>query len=237
MLARLRRRRVFTTELRERRPVAEGTLEVSFERPAGFTFEAGQYIQVRLPKLLGRDPKGPSRVFSITSSPLDDERVSIAYRDTGSGFKQTLRKLPTGEEVMIEGPHGFYTLPRDASRPVIFVAGGIGITPFVSMLRFAAQTDRAVPRVTLLYANGNRKSAAYLEELDELARRSARLSLRNHFGIVDEATVRRSVGDLAASRWYVAGPPAMVDAIRGTLHSLGVDQRDVLFEEFVGYAS
>lgn len=237
MLARLRRRRVFTTALRERRPVAEETLEVSFERPAGFTFEAGQYVQVRLPKLLCRDPKGPSRVFSITSSPLDDERVSIAYRDTGSGFKQTLRELPIGEKVMIEGPHGFNTLPRDASRPVVFVAGGIGITPFLSMLRFADQTDRAVPRVTLLYANRNRKSAAYLEEVDELARRSARLTLRNHFGIVDEATIRRSVGDLAAPRWHIAGPPAMVDAVRGTLHSMGVDPPDVHFEEFVGYAS
>ena len=76
---------------------------------------------------------------------------------------------------MIKGPHGFYTLPRDASRPVIFVAGGIGITAFVSMLRFAAQTDRALPPVTLMYVNRNRKSAAYLEELGELARRSARL--------------------------------------------------------------
>lgn len=79
-------------------------------------------------------------------------------------------------------------------------------------LRFAAQTDRAMPWMTLLYANRNRKSAANLGEVDELARRSAGLSRRKRFGIVDEATIRRGVGDLAATRWNVAGPPAMVDA-------------------------
>lgn len=234
-LTRLRRRRVFTTALKGRRPVAEGTVEVTLERPAGFTFDAGQYLQVRLPALRARDPKGPSRVFSITSSPLDEDAVSIAYRDTGSGFKQTLQELSIGDEVIIEGPHGFYTLPLDPSRPVVFVAGGIGITPFLSMLRFAAEADRTSPRVTLLYANRNRKSAAFLEELDGLARRSSRLTLRKHFGAIDEPFLQGSVKDLAAQRWYIAGPPAMVDAVRGSLNSLGVDPLDVLFEEFIGY--
>ncbi len=215
--------------------MAEGTLEVSFERPAAFTFEAGQYLQLRLPKLLYRDRKGPSRVFSIASSPLDEGRLSVAYRDTGSGFKRTFRGLPAGSVVMIEGPHGFCTLPRNPSRPVVLVAGGIGITPFMSMLRLAVGSDGESPRVTLLYANRNAKGAAYLDELEEMERGNPRLTLRKQFGVVDDAFIRKSVKDLEGPRWYIAGPPGMVDATRSVLHVLGVDAGDVYFEEFLGY--
>lgn len=232
---RLRRCRVFTTALMERKPVAVETFQVSFARPAAFTFHAGQYLQIRLPKLLHRDPKGPSRVFSIASSPLDDEMISVAYRDTGSGFKRTLRELPIGSEVTIEGPHGFYTLPRDASRPLILVAGGIGITPFRSMLQFAARSEGDSPSVTLLYANRSHERAAYLDELEDLARRNPRLTLHKRFGLIDEVLIRKSVTDLDTPLWFIAGPPTMVDTVRSTLDVLGVDTNNVHFEEFIGY--
>lgn len=231
---RLRLRRVFTAALMERKQVAENTLEVSFERPEGFTFEAGQYIQVRLPKLLHRDRKGRSRVFSIASSPLDDTRLSVAYRETGSGFKRTLRGLDVGAEVRIEGPHGFYTLPRDPSRSVTLVAGGIGITPFMSMVRAARSSDDAYPRMMLLYANWSPKTAAYLDELADSERGNTRLTVRKHFGVIDEAFLRKHVNYLDCT-WYIAGPPIMVDAVRSALHVLGVGADRMHFEEFVGY--
>lgn len=233
---RLRLRRVFKTVLLERRQVADRTLEVSFERPERFTFQAGQYIQLRLSKLLHPDRKGSSRVFSIASSPLDEKKVSIAYRETGSGFKRTLRELAIGSEAMIEGPHGFYTLAGVPSRAVALVAGGIGITPFMSMLRFATESDEEAPaRVTLLYANWSPKGAAYLEELEDMERRNARLTLRKKFGIIDADFVRKNVKDVNGCIWHVAGPPIMVDSIRSVLHVLGVDSNSVYFEDFIGY--
>lgn len=227
-------RRVYTAALMERKQVAENTLEVSFQRPEGFTFEAGQFIQVRLPKLSHRDRKGRSRVFSITSSPLDGAQVSIAYRETGSGFKRTLRDLDVGAEVQIEGPHGFYTLPRDPSRSINLVAGGIGITPFMSMVRATRSSDNPAPQMTLLYANWSPKTAAYLEELEDSERGNRRLTVRKHFGVIDEAFIRNHVNDLHRI-WYIAGPPVMGDAVRSALHVLGVDSDQVHFEEFVGY--
>jgi len=231
---RLRRRRVFTTALTGRRQVAENTLEVSFARPDGFVFDAGQYLQVRAPKLLHRDARGGSRVFSIASSSLDEERVSIAYRETGSGFKRTLRELDLGSELQIEGPHGFCTLPRDPARPVALVAGGIGVTPFVSMLRSLDSRDDGWPPITLLYANKNARSAAFLGELDEMVRGNARLALYTRFGLIDESFIRKKFDDLDRT-WYLAGPPMMVDAVRSALHVLGVDASRVHVEEFVGY--
>lgn len=149
-MGRLRVRWVYTMAVTGRREVADGTVEVAVERPEGFAFHAGQYLQVRVPKLHVRDRKGPSRVFSIVSSPLDEDTFAIAYRDTGSGFKRTLGGLEVGEEVLLEGPHGFCTLPRDLDQRVVLVAGGIGIVPFLSMVRFAAETDGDSPHVTLL---------------------------------------------------------------------------------------
>ncbi|MGC0250467.1 MULTISPECIES: FAD-dependent oxidoreductase [unclassified Pseudactinotalea] len=228
------RRRVFTTALTGRRQVAENTLEVSFARPDGFVFDAGQYLQVRAPKLLHRDARGRSRVFSIVSSSHDEERVSIAYRETGSGFKRTLRELDLGSELQIEGPHGFYTLPREPVRPVALLAGGIGVTPFVSMLRSLDGREDGWPPITLLYANKNARSAVFLNELDEMARGNARLTLCTRFGLLDESFIRKKIDDLERT-WYVAGPPMMVDAVRSALHVVGVDASRVHFEEFVGY--
>lgn len=226
---------MFTTAILGRRQVAEETFEVSFARPAAFTFEAGQYLQVRLTKLEYRDPKGSSRVFSIASSPLDQESISVVYRDTGSGFKRTLQEMPIRSDVMIEGPHGFYTLPRDPARPVVFVASGIGITPFRSMLEFAAHSDREFPPVTLLYANSSRQRAAYLDELEEQTQRHPWLTLRKRFGGVDKGFIRRTVEDLDTPLWYIAGPPSVVDLVRSALQVLGVEDNDVHFEEFIGY--
>lgn len=229
------RRRKFTTALTGRRQVADDTVEVSFARPEAFTFHAGQYVQVRVPKLLHRDSRGGSRVFSVTSSPLDESTISIAYRETGSGFKRTLAELATGAEVKIEGPHGFATLPRDSGRPVVLVAGGIGITPFMSMLRLCRDDPGATPRrITLLYANRSPRTAAYLDELRDLGRVRTQLTVRTHFGLVDESFLRKDVTQTDAT-WYVAGPPIMVDAVRGTLHVLGVQTDRVHTEEFVGY--
>lgn len=227
-------RRVFTATLAERKQVAQNTVEVSFQRPEGFTFEAGQYIQVGLPKLLHRDRKGRSRVFSIASSPQDDTQVSIAYRETGSGFKQTMRDLDIGAEVQIEGPHGFYTLPHDPSRSVNLVAGGIGITPFMSMVRATRSSDHPSPRMALLYVNWSPKTAAYLDELKDSERGDPRLTVGTHFGVIDEAFIRTHVKNLHRT-WYIAGPPIMGDAVRSALHVLGVDADQVHFEEFIGY--
>jgi ferredoxin-NADP reductase len=228
--------RVFEAALIGRRKVAERTLELSFRRPDAFSFRPGQYMQVAVPKLLYPDRKGRSRVFSIASSPLDDEQLSIAFRYTGSGFKRTLKDLEMGAPVTIEGPHGFYVLPDSPPRPLALVAGGIGITPFLSMLRFATDNDYEPGcAITLVFANRNRKSAAYLEEMNDMASSRSYLRLMRHFGPIDAAALRGSVKDVAHCIWYVAGPPLMVDATRSALHSLGVDPGRVLFEGFVGY--
>jgi ferredoxin-NADP reductase len=226
--------RIYHATIIDRKVVAEDTLEVSFKRPEDFSFLAGQYIQLGVSQLLYPDIKGVSRTFSIASSPYDQERISVAFRDTGSGFKRTLKELPFGAPVNIEGAHGFFTLPQELASPVVFIAGGIGITPFLSMIRFADEKELASP-MTLLYANRSKESAAYLDELQTIANRNKDFILKNRFGKIDEEFMRQDVKNMEQSVWYIAGPPAMVTYARNALFLLGIEDSRVHCEEFAGY--
>jgi ferredoxin-NADP reductase len=118
--------------------VADGTMAFHFAKPPGFTFKPGQAIDV----VLG-DPRGGDRrhTFSLVSAPFEDELV-VATRMRDSPFKRALGELEDGGAARLDGPFGSLTLHNDRSRAAVFIAGGIGITPFMSMLRQAAHDGR-----------------------------------------------------------------------------------------------
>lgn len=226
--------RIHTATLLERKRIAEDALEVSFSRPASFAFAAGQHMQVQLPGLAHPDPRGDSRVFSIASSPNDRERVSFAFRRSASGFKRSLEQMPLGGEVVLEGAHGFFALRQAPRRPIVLVAGGIGITPHLSMIRFASEQQFDAP-LALLYRNRSERSAVYLDELTALARRNRGFSMRSTYSAIEVQDIRRTVEDFPAAVWHLAGPAGMVDRVRSLLLLAGVDELRVCTEEFVGY--
>ena len=226
--------RKYQTTLTGKKRVAKDTIEVSFNRPDGFYFRAGQYIQLGVPQLLYPDPEGSSRVMSIASSPLSHEEICVAFRDTGSGFKNTLKALNIGAPAIIEGPYGFFTLSEKPSCPIVFIAGGIGVTPYLSMLQYAAATKLDVT-ITLLYANSSNESAAYIKELQELSRHSNTIKLKSTIGRVDEHFLVNNVTNPYSCVWYISGPLSMVAAVRNLLFLLGIDEGQICFEEFTGY--
>jgi len=220
-----------------REQVAAGTMAFHFARPASFAFKPGQAITLELP-----DPPAEAnsarRIFSLTSAPFE-RRLTVATRmRESSAFKRALRTLPLGALLRLKGPQGVMTLHEDRSRAAVFIAGGIGITPFVSMLRQAAH-DRLDQRLLLLFSNRRPQDAAFLEELQELEARNPgfRLVARmtDQQGMLDEEALRRFVGDAAAPLYYLAGPPGMVDAVSAMLERIGVTSSDVRSEEFYGY--
>lgn len=219
----------------EQKTIAEKTCEVSFCLSGNeFSFLAGQYVRISAPKLLYADPKGISRVFSIASSPNDKNKISVAFRDSGSGFKRTLMELPIGSLIDIEGPFGYFTLPKDNSRPLVFIAGGIGITPFLSMVRYATE-EKPARQITLLYVNRNAESAAYLEELTTIAKQNPHFLLKNQFGRIDANFIQQSVKNLVEPIWYIVGLPTMVAETRYLLSRLDVNDAKIYFEDFIGY--
>jgi ferredoxin-NADP reductase len=212
--------------------VADGTMAFHFGRPRDFDFQAGQNVLVTLGEA------AESRTFTIASAPHQDD-LMIATRMRDSAFKNRLKTLERGTVVAIDGPNGMMVLHPDPRRPAVFIAGGIGITPFLSMLRDVAHR-RLGHATTLFYSNRSASSAAFLEELRvlEMTQRSFRLvsTLTEEGGDpIGEGLLRRHVTDLKAPVYYLAGPPGMTMAMQGMLAGLGVAPDDVQSEEFYGY--
>ena len=207
-----------------------------FERPAGFRHESGQNALFTL--------AGESRTFSIASAPYE-AHLTVATRMRDSVFKRTLKAAQPGLKIEIDGPDGIMTLHEDAARPAVFLAGGIGITPFLAMARDAAHRKLA-HRIVLVYANRRPQDAAFLDELRGLRARNPNYRLVDLFseppaswkgetGFIRRDLLERHLPDLRTPVYYFAGPPAMAMAMQSMLGEMGIADADMRSEEFYGY--
>jgi len=220
----------YDVKLLARHEIADGTMEFHFTRPDGFDFKAGQAIELVLP-----EPAG-GHAFSLVNAPSEGELV-VATRMRDSAYKRALRALPIGACVKVDGPFGSLTLHRNPSRAAVFIAGGIGITPFMSIVRNAVEECLKHP-MALVYSNRRARDAAYLDELRSIENLRLVATLTEEGGgFVDAAMIRRAAEGLPAPIFYVAGPPAMVEAMKAVLEKAGVEDTDVRSEEFFGYES
>lgn len=238
---------VYDTVLRRWEPVAEGTAAFYFEKPASFAHQAGQNAVFTLVDPPEVDAKGPSRTFTIASAPHEAE-LMIATRMRDTAFKRVLKSAVPGKRVRIDGPGGVMVLHEHAARPAVFLAGGIGVTPFLSMARHAAK-DRLPHRITLFYSNRRREDAAFLEELRALERSNPNYRLiatmaevekssrpwDGETGFIRREMLERHLDNLKSPVYYFAGPPAMTMAMQEMLEGLGVTENDMRSEEFYGY--
>jgi ferredoxin-NADP reductase len=237
----------YDTRLLAKALVAEGTMSFSLARPAGFEFTAGQFITLTFPGAPYQDSKGNKRTFSIASAPQERDRLMVATRLTGSAFKRSLAEAAIGTELVVGGPGGSFSLPKDAESAFVLVAGGIGITPFRSILFDAAARGLAA-RLTLHYSNRLPSGAAFHEELRRLAAENHRFE---YLPTVTEAeppvwngerrpiTAERLVPADPAQmpqKYLIAGPPGLVIAVREGLRKLVPPDR-VVDEAFEGYAT
>jgi ferredoxin-NADP reductase len=235
------------TRLLRRREIADDTMAFWFERPPQFRFQAGQAVSLTLRNPPETDAKGNRRTFSIASSPLEKD-IMVVSRMRDSAFKRTLRTMPLGAAVQLRGPIGNFTLTRGDRRPVVFLAGGIGITPFVSMLREQSVQGMG-RRIYLFYSNRTPGSSAFLDELTELAVADLQFRLlatvtdvdvpaalwNGHRGFISKDMLVGTVEDLLEPDYYVAGPPPMTAAMVALLTDASVPQGQIHTDEFFGY--
>ncbi len=213
--------------------VAEGTLEVAFGVPDSFSFVPGQYISITVHGLEERSMPEQFHDFSISSSPTTRGEVTVTFRLSESPFKKMLSTVPLGSQVTLEGPKGIFTLPETANPPQRFIAGGIGITPFRSMIRFAVETQTG-HQIRLDYYNKTPEQAAYLDELTSYAQSGKAFTLNTHYG----PFTGTELALLATSdeEYAIAGPPGFVHAARTFLEKQGISYDRIRTEEFSGYA-
>lgn len=227
--------------------VAERTIALQFEKPAGFVFRPGQCIDMTLLNPTETDAEGNIRTFSIASAPHEDF-LMVTTRLRNTAFKRQLPDLPLGTEVKIEGPSGNFTLHNNPAHAAIFLVGGIGITPVRSIL-LRASHDKLSQRIIVLYSNHSPEDAAFLEELTELQKENPNYTLiptmtdmtkstspwKGETRKIGPALLEKCLSGHPSPIYYVVGPPAMVNGVREMLAQAGIDDDDIRSEDFGGY--
>ena len=213
-------------------------------------YRAGQYAVVDLGTK--EDPKGPLRSFTMASSPTEDV-IQITTRIRDTPFKKKLATLEIGSTAKITSPLGKFVLPDDHSKSVVFLSGGIGVTPFRSMIRYA--TDKQVPsKVTMFDSNRNVVNTLFKEEFDDCLKRNNNLKIvytiteeeqsknaeewKGERGYVNEAMLTKFLtrNELDNSIFYMCGPPGMLKAMQKLLEDdLHVSIQRIKTEVFTGY--
>lgn len=220
------------------------TFRFSTEK-TGFQYRSNQAIRLALPKV--EDPWGPTRAFSLSSSPSELGVVAVTVKMTGSPYKEGLKSLQPGDPVVAIGPLG--DLLFDPSRDSLFIAGGIGVTPFRGMIRFAADTRRH-RAIRLLYSARVPEEFAFQGELDALARKEPKIDIRytvtrpaesnlpwhGRTGRIDEAWIREGLAGLDHPKVFVVGLPQMaVETLDLLRTQIGISEDDLEYEYFRGY--
>ena len=225
--------------LKDKKEVASGTLQVTFATEEPFSFKPGQYCFITLKNLKFPDERGPKRHFSIVNSPNEKGIITFTTRESDSGFKKTLKELPIGTELDLGPIAGTFTLPDDTTRPLVLIAGGIGITPFMSILRYEKE-QLLHHKLTLLYSNRDQSSTAFLDEIQNLAKDLPNLKLiltmtednswTGEKRKIDAAFIKDYFPNLNENFYMVVGPPPMVEAVEKSLLEAGVRPENIKIE-------
>ncbi|MFA5131113.1 MAG: FAD-dependent oxidoreductase [Patescibacteria group bacterium] len=228
-------------------PSAKDTAIFYFEKPPGFTYRAGQFGDFTLINAPETDAEGNSRSFTFSSAP-DEEYLAITTRLRDTAFKRVLRGLKPESDLIVDAPLGVFTLRKDSSRPLVFLAGGIGVTPFRSLIVEAS--EKKMPhKIFLFYSNRTPADAPFLDELTALEEHNKNYKLiptmtrpknaskkwTGETGYISVALLKKYLPDLKSPIYYIAGPAEMVQSLHQLLNEAGISDDDIKIEEFIGY--
>lgn len=228
--------------------IATETYIFYFDRKnSDLIFQAGQYIRMFLPHE-NMDERGDKRFFSITSSPLDSEYIKITTKIIQSSFKIQLSQLQPGARVRFFGPFGTFVLKEEEQIPHVFLAGGIGITPFHSMITFAHQKKLSVP-LYLFVSFSTVEETIFYDELMEISKHSLSIKIvytitrpeeskttwTGETGRISQNLIKKYVSDIQKPWYMIAGPPKMVEAMEQMIKEMGAPNEQIRKENFTGY--
>ena len=235
------------TRLIKKEEVAENSTAFYFEKPKEFVYKAGQFCFFNIPE--GEyTPKRLERHFSIASAPDEDYLMFVTRMREGSDYKQALKRMPTGAEIELKGPYGSLVLPDDSERSLVFLAGGIGIAPFRSLI-VHAHHNKIPHRMNLFYSNRVLERAAFFDEFLKMGRESDYFVFvpvldepascpgqwMGEVGFISDGMIKRHCDDWKQALYYIAGPPPMVDAMKRMVENCGIGKKQVIIEKFTGY--
>ncbi|MGD9535497.1 MAG: Rieske 2Fe-2S domain-containing protein [Candidatus Nitrosocosmicus sp.] len=218
-------------------------------------YAAGQFAFFDIGEV-NNDPKGPIRHFTISSSPTEDF-IMFTTRIRDSPYKKRLSLLEEGTKVKVKGPEGQFVLPDDYSKPLVFLSGGIGVTPFRSMIKYV--TDKLIPlKIVMFDSNKNQDNILFKKEFDEWSALNKNLKIvytisqdnenehkssdkenwNGEYGRINKEMILKYLGESSVhnSIYYICGPPGMLKAMQSLLQNeLKISNEMIKVEEFTGY--
>lgn len=228
---------------------AKDTESFIFKPDKPVKYLPGQFFYFTLLSFAGKDERGLTRQFTLSSSPTEGDNIVFTTRlRKESEFKQNLFKLQKGDELEAYGPNGTFILDENEKGPHVLLAGGIGITPFRSILKY--HVDKKLnTKFHLIYSNKTPELIAFRDELEKLSKNNNNLKLtmaitrpekskkswKGLTGRVDEKFLRSNTSDLKSQTYWIVGPPPMVDAMEAMLERLKIPSKKIRTEKFTGY--
>ncbi len=237
----------FTLPLKEKIQLSRDTYAFIFDRASDFKFRPGQYMEWMLPHT-NVDSRGNRRYFSLASSPTElNPAIAVKFYTPSSSYKKVLLKMEKGQQIIASQLSGDFTLPKDLTKPLAFIAGGVGVTPFCSMVRYIID-NKIKCDIILLYAAARADDILYgdiFEKAKEFGVKtvytvsdttSLPAGWQGNTGYITEEMVRREIPDFAARKFYISGPLLMVENFEAMLGKMDVKKGNIVVDYFPGYA-
>ncbi len=237
-------------KLIERREEAAEVMTFVFDLGGqDYAYRAGQNAEFTLDRLDYPDARGKERHFTFSSSPSEKGIVQFTTMLRGSGYKETLVHAPLGLEVELQNPaDGKFILPEDESQPLVFIGGGIGITTFRSMMRYATDENLPTP-ITLLYSVKTPEAIIFRRELERLPQENPKVQIfvtvtepensreqwSGETGHIDAEKIFAHLDADATPLYYTSGPPGLVKSMVDLLKGIGIPDKEIRREEYSGY--
>jgi ferredoxin-NADP reductase len=224
--------------------LATDTYDFVFKPDRRFSFNPGQYLEWTLGHHYP-DDRGNRRYFTIASSPLEDKvRLGVKFYTPSSTFKHALAAMKVGDKISASHLSGGFVMPKDPKKKLVFIAGGIGVTPFRSMVGYLLDNKEKRP-ITFLYSNKTAADVAYKDVFDlahkELgiktlyALSNEKASVSGMYnGAIDAKLIAQEIPDYKECLFYLSGPHGMVDAFKKTLTDMGVSRFKIKSDFFPG---
>lgn len=221
-------------KLIDKRQILGDIKTFTFEAPAGTTWLPGQYFHYNFDHP-NPDDRGIERWFTISSPPYRHKpTLTTRISDNRSSFKAALDKLKIGDEIEADAPSGKFVL-TDPDRPVIFIAGGIGITPYYSILMQLSHDKRPI-NVDLMYANRD-DNFLFGDELESLTKDNPNFRIHKFISPtkIERNDIKQVASGLDDPDYYISGPESMVEAYSSMLETMGIAQNKIHTDHFSGY--
>lgn len=231
----------------KKQEVATKTNTFHFEKPLEFEFIAGQYLNWKLINPSETDEEGTRRFFSIASASYEKD-LTFATRMRDTAFKRIIGNMKEGDSIDVFGPYGHLVLHKDPNIPAVFLTGGIGVTPFRSII-LQATHDKLPNKIYMFFSNRALEDVPFLEELEKVQNENPNFKLINTLtdkenlpdnwsgetGFITKDMISKYITNLIVPVYYIAGPPQMVEAMEKILEDAEIPEEKIKSENFTGY--